>query len=278
MFAPEIARSKAQAKISADSANGPARRDSAFASYRPGLRAPSLTAVALPKLVVGRIDAPLEREADCTADQIMRMPDPAAIVTDGEDILQRRCSASEEGRSEACKQRVGDHPQELARAEAHDTGAFDATAAPESVQEVTSMPGQALEPSTREFFEPRFGHDFSRVRVHAYPSAAASARALGAQAYTVGANIVFGHGLYQPRTGAGRRLLAHELAHVLQQGRAPRPPSDLCIAPTRDQVKSEARQVGEQWTPTMRAGVVQRQSVAPRRGLHRRWTGTLGPP
>jgi hypothetical protein len=84
------------------------------------------------------------------------------------------------------------------------------------------VPGQALEGSAREFFEPRFGYDFSRVRVHADPRAAASARALGARAYTVGANIVFGPGRYQPGSESGRRLLAHELAHVRQQGMAPR--------------------------------------------------------
>ena len=98
---------------------------------------------------------------------------------------------------------------------------FDATAA-EDAHQVISGPGQALEGSARGFFEPRFGYDFSRVRVHADPRAAASARALGARAYTVGANIVFGPGRYQPGSESGRRLLAHELAHVRQQGMAPR--------------------------------------------------------
>jgi outer membrane protein OmpA-like peptidoglycan-associated protein len=65
--------------------------------------------------------------------------------------------------------------------------------------------------------EPRFGHDFSQVRVHADARAADSARALNALAYTVGQDTVFGAGRYAPGTAEGRRLLAHELAHVLQQ-------------------------------------------------------------
>ena len=69
--------------------------------------------------------------------------------------------------------------------------------------------------------EPRFGHDFSRVRVHADTGAAESARAVDAQAYTVGSDVVFGTGQYRPQTGTGQRLLAHELAHVVQQRHAP---------------------------------------------------------
>jgi hypothetical protein len=78
-------------------------------------------------------------------------------------------------------------------------------------------PGQPLDAATRDFFEPRFGHDFSAVRVHADASAARSARDLNAYAYTVGHDIVFAEGRFAPRTPEGRRLIAHELAHVVQQ-------------------------------------------------------------
>jgi len=78
--------------------------------------------------------------------------------------------------------------------------------------------GQRLSPSLRNFFEPRFGHDFSHVRVHTDENAANSAHAINAQAYTVGRNMVFGVGQYAPNTAAGRRLLGHELVHVIQQG------------------------------------------------------------
>src|SRR6185369_18043496 len=68
------------------------------------------------------------------------------------------------------------------------------------------------------FFEPRFVHDFSRVRVHTDARAAESARAVNALAYTVGRDVVFGDGQYAPGTSGGRHTLAHELTHVLQQG------------------------------------------------------------
>jgi hypothetical protein len=81
-------------------------------------------------------------------------------------------------------------------------------------------PGQALDPVLRAYFEPRFNHDFSHVRVHRDETAARSAAAIGAKAYTVGPHVVFGHGQYDPSGMRGRRLLAHELTHVLQQGGA----------------------------------------------------------
>ena len=88
---------------------------------------------------------------------------------------------------------------------------------PAVVQEVLRSGGQPLEPETRAFFEPRFGHDFSQVRVHTGTMAAESASAVNALAYTVGNDVVFGAGEYSPQSHAGRRLLAHELSHVLQQ-------------------------------------------------------------
>lgn len=83
--------------------------------------------------------------------------------------------------------------------------------------------GRPLPASARLFFESRFGHDFSGVRLHTDASAAASVRRLDALAYTVGSDIAFGAGQYQPETSAGRRLLAHELAHVVQQQADARP-------------------------------------------------------
>lgn len=90
--------------------------------------------------------------------------------------------------------------------------------APPMVDEVLRSSGQQLEAETRAFMEPRFGHDFSRVRVHTQGNANTSAHALNALAYTVGADIVFGAGQYSPGTTQGRQLLAHELTHVIQQG------------------------------------------------------------
>lgn len=88
---------------------------------------------------------------------------------------------------------------------------------PSIVYEVLRSPGQPLDLDTRAFIEPRFGHDFSRVRVHTDAKATVSAQAVNALAYTVGCHVVVGEGNYAPGTNEGRRLLAHELAHVMQQ-------------------------------------------------------------
>ena len=80
-----------------------------------------------------------------------------------------------------------------------------------------AAPGSPLDAETRAFFELRFGRDFSAVRIHADSRAAESARAVNALAYTVGNNIAMGTNQYTPRTEQGKRLLAHELVHVMQQ-------------------------------------------------------------
>jgi hypothetical protein len=88
---------------------------------------------------------------------------------------------------------------------------------PPIVRDVLTSPGQPLDAVTRSFMEPRFGHDFSQVRIHASSGATASAAAVHAQAYTVGQHIVLGAGNPSPESFPGRLLLAHELAHVVQQ-------------------------------------------------------------
>ena len=85
------------------------------------------------------------------------------------------------------------------------------------VHDVLRSPGQPLDPTIRAFMEPRFGHDFSKVRVHANAKAADSARAVNALAYTVGPDVVFAAGQYAPDTIGGRQVLAHELTHTIQQ-------------------------------------------------------------
>jgi len=105
-------------------------------------------------------------------------------------------------------QRCGDTP-----CDCHQPGG----SAPALVQQVLRSPGQALHPAIRTSMESRFGRDFSQVRVHADARAADSATAVSARAYTVGRDIVFGAGEYAPESGSGRWVLAHELAHVVQQ-------------------------------------------------------------
>jgi hypothetical protein len=100
--------------------------------------------------------------------------------------------------------------------EATDDGRHESV--PPIVHQVLQSPGQPLDSATRSFMEPRFGHDFGRVKVHLNARAAESARAVGALAYTVGQDIVFGNQQYAPDRPEGRRLIAHELTHVVQQG------------------------------------------------------------
>jgi Domain of unknown function (DUF4157) len=162
------------------------------------------------KLVVGQLNDPLESEADRVAEHVMRTPDPAAISPpSARMVLQRKCAA--------CEEEAKEEPLKLTRKESYDASAFDGTAATAIVHEVLGSPGRALEPSTRAFFEPRFGYDFSGVRIHTDPLAAESAQSVGALAYTVGRHIIFGSNQYAWQTAGGGRLLAHELAHTIQQ-------------------------------------------------------------
>ena len=116
--------------------------------------------------------------------------------------------------------------------------------APPIVYEALMSSGQELDAGTRAFMESRFGHDFSRVRVHTDQRAAESAEAVNALAYTVGRDIVFGAGLYSPGSYAGRGLLAHELGHVLQQansvGLSNQP---LTVQPGESLLEDEAERV-----------------------------------
>ena len=119
---------------------------------------------------------------------------------------------------------VSGAPPRIQRFSGQSTGQMDA--APASVDHALASPGRPLEPALRQDMEQRFGYDFSRVRVHSGAAAEQSAQDVNAHAYTVGHNIVFGAGRFAPGTQEGRRLIAHELAHVIQQTPpSPQPPS-----------------------------------------------------
>ncbi|MGA9994812.1 MAG: DUF4157 domain-containing protein [Pyrinomonadaceae bacterium] len=138
-----------------------------------------------------------------------------------------------------CQAKQSDQSQ--GRLQAGQTGlsSMGQTIVPPVVLQVLRSPGQPLASTTRSFFEPRFGHDFSHVRVHADASADDSAVAMNARAYTIGRDIVFRRSEFTPQTESGRRLLAHELSHVIQQrgGLAPgiqrAPDPDDASQPTR---------------------------------------------
>jgi hypothetical protein len=109
-----------------------------------------------------------------------------------------------------------------------------------SVREALRSPGRPLDTETRTDFERRFGHDFSGVRVHTDAGAAASAELVRADAYTSVRDIVFAPGRFAPATAAGRRLLAHELAHVVQQGNGALPPRPFRVSNPSDTLETEA--------------------------------------
>jgi hypothetical protein len=157
-----------------------------------------------PTIAVGPAHDPLEREAEQRAAEIARGRSPAIrpLTADrGSPALRRACAKCE------------DEEHTLQR----DALAPAPNVAPAPVMAVLGGPGSLLAAGVRAFMEPRFGADFSRVRVHADRPAAESADAVGARAYTVGHDIVFAAGAYSPETTEGRELIAHELTHVLQQ-------------------------------------------------------------
>jgi hypothetical protein len=156
------------------------------------------------KLAVSQPGDAYEQEADRVAEQVMRIPAPA---------LQRSCASCTAGGSTCPK--CDEEKKALVQRKAERVSGRSGFVSDSFV--LNLGPGQPLDPATRTFMEPSFGHDFSHVRVHTDVKAAESTRAVNALAFTVGRDVVFGAGQYAPGTTIGRRLLAHELAHVVQQ-------------------------------------------------------------
>jgi outer membrane protein OmpA-like peptidoglycan-associated protein len=186
------------------------------------------------KLAIGQTDDPLEHEADRVADQVMRMPAPVSGLSSAPPQVSQKCAACEE------ESRVGGGP--LRRQQAVPSAIHDHREAPPIVHEALRAPGMPIPTHALADMEQRFGHDFRRVRIHSGSRAEASARAVGALAYTAGHDIVFSDGHYQPETDNGRRLLAHELTHVLQQSEGDggkcqlqRQPAPATTSPAADQ-------------------------------------------
>jgi len=153
-----------------------------------------------------------EQEADRISEQVMSISAPQ---------LQRTCTC--DGGCHKCQTEQPGREHESLQTKRVGSSDLGQTSVPPIVHEVLRSPGQPLDPATRGFMEPRFGHDFSRVQVHSDARGAESAQAVKALAYTAGRHLVFGAGQYSPTTASGRRLLAHELAHSVQQGFAANP-------------------------------------------------------
>jgi hypothetical protein len=147
-----------------------------------------------------------EREADDVADRVLRDGALPAIGA-APDVVQRKCDACQEEEKKGHVQRAADPARD------------DADANPSTATALSAATGGGvpLGGSLRAFLEPRFGQDFSHVRVHADSEAERAARSVNARAYTVGNHILFGRGEYAPTSQRGLHLLAHELTHVVQQ-------------------------------------------------------------
>ncbi len=168
------------------------------------------------KLRIGQPGDIYEHEADRVAEQVMMM------------------HAHVKRKSPECKDKLRRQPEKEEEETLQSKEVFGSTpqVAPELESSIYSLKGggHPLPESTRAFMEPRFGHDFSQVRVHTDTKAAEAARVVNARAFTVGQDIIFGAGQYQPWTDSGKRLLAHELTHLGQQenGHIVRRNSETC--------------------------------------------------
>jgi outer membrane protein OmpA-like peptidoglycan-associated protein len=157
-------------------------------------------------------------------------------------ILQRTCACGQHTPAGSTCPACAKGRQRLQRKAIDRSGP---ASVPPSVDEVLRSAGRSLDPATRAFMEPRFGHAFSHVRVHTDAKAAESAGAVNALAYTVGPDIVFGTGQYAPRTNQGRSLLAHELVHVIQQRDSHTIPGRLAIGTSNDAREQEAGSIAQ---------------------------------
>jgi hypothetical protein len=170
---------------------------------RPALSAPPLPGIVQPKLAVGRVDDPLEHEADRIAGQVMAMPDSDFSIAAVQPQVSRRCATCKDEENTLQTKRLG-------------TPEAAANEAPGLVHDALRSPAQPLDDGVRAFFEPRFDTDLRHVRLHEGTIAARSAQAVGARAYTVGHDIVFADAI-DTKSHRGRLLLAHELTHTVQQ-------------------------------------------------------------
>ncbi len=179
------------------------------------------------KLSIGSTNDPLELEADRVADQVMAYQAAHSFSNTSAPKIQRRADASIEAATE--------------------TGT-----APASVERVLERSGSPLPASSRKEMEQRFGYDFSQVRIHTDKEAQNSAAEVNANAYTQKNNIVFGSGYFAPETIQGKKLLAHELTHVVQQSAADKLASADIGASAPGITQAAPLQISRSSTPQLR--------------------------
>lgn len=153
---------------------------------------------------------PVQRAcANCAKEEEVRRKEKPEAINGAAPVQIQRASADT------------DQEEEMTAMRKESSADAGGKAAPSIVSDVLSSgSGRPMDAGTRDFMESRFGQDFGQVRIHTDAQAAESASAINARAYTSGSNVVFGNGEYRPETDSGRRLLAHELVHVGQQGGA----------------------------------------------------------
>jgi hypothetical protein len=164
-----------------------------------------------PKLSIGAVDDPLEQEADVMADAVMRMPETS--------FIQRKCSHCDE------EEKVQTKPLASSVTPFIQTKGGDGGTASDVVTKqlnATRGSGSNMDRPTQSFMESRFDTDFSNVKIHTGSDAVQMNREMNAQAFTVGNDIYFNSGKYNPSSESGKHLLAHELTHTVQQGGASR--------------------------------------------------------
>lgn len=181
------------------------------------------------KLQINRAGDQYEQEADAVADQVLRMPEPGTTSPHAEvsgflnqsesawpiqRLSANRSPALEDAVVIEDGENLAEQPVQTLRPPGQTSGLTTiAKGLANSAQD-----GVPLGSTVRQFMEPRFGVDFSRVRIHANRRAAALSRSISARAFTHGRHVYFNEGEYQPDTHDGKRVLAHELTHVIQQG------------------------------------------------------------
>jgi hypothetical protein len=161
-------------------------------------------AILRSKFNIGSPDDIFEKEADVAADKIINMQTPDPINFSHVQNLQRKCAHCEQ-----------EEKEKLQRKEISEEVNLDANIS--NYIDKLDGNGENLPDEVRNFYEPRFGYDFNNVQIHTNAVAAKSAQSMNALAYTTGNNIVFNEGQYSPNTDSGKKLLAHELTHVVQQ-------------------------------------------------------------
>lgn len=204
----------------------PARFDFAAVSILPA--GPALTQ---PLLEVGKPDDPLEREADAVAERTVGSARAEAVPRAATMPVQRMCTECEEEEKKSGEGKRAEDDDPLVSGKLKGAAPVMTAEIDERIRGLGG--GRPLGASERDFFEPRFGHSFADVRVHTDGEAAAATHAIGARAFTHGRDIAFAPGEYDPGGADGRRLLAHELTHVVQQSArvAPSVQRDLATPP-----------------------------------------------